>query len=64
MTTQEVRVTLTLEVDADQSKDDIIAFIKKAIDNRSRQHFIESKPRCNFIKIDKIEEESEIYDNE
>ena len=62
--TQEVRVTLTLEVDASQTKDDINDFFTNAIVKRSLQHLIEAKPSFKLVKIDKIEEESEIYDTE
>lgn len=62
--TQEVRVTLTLEVDASQTKDDIFSFLKKAIEHRCVQHTIENKPSYSLTEIENIEEESEIYDTE
>lgn len=62
--TQEVRVTLTLKVDANQSKEDIMSFVNHAINKRGIQHRIESKPYYSFTKINKIEEESEIYKTE
>ena len=61
--TQEIRVTLTLEVDASQSKEDVTSFVTNAISKRAIQHRIEGKPYYSLARIDKIEEEAEIYGN-
>lgn len=61
---QEVQITLTLEVDADKSKEDIKRFFWD-MENAYTQT-VSAKNRTEFSKITLIDvkEESDIYDNE
>ena len=56
--TQEVRITLTLEVDVTQTKEDIIDFAQEMIENYT------AKVGYAFMPPIKVVEESEIYNND
>ena len=61
--TQEVQIILTLEVDANKSKDDIKAFFNDMEQTYTRT--VSDRNRCEFPKITLIyiKEEAEIYNN-
>lgn len=61
---QEVQIILTLEVDADKSKEDIKAFFKDMEETYTRT--VSDRNRWEFSKITLIDvkEESEIYNSE
>lgn len=54
--TQEVQVTLTLEVDITRQKQDIEDFVEKLTNKANNKHF-------TFVKFE-VKEEAEIYGNE
>lgn len=57
--TQEVRVTITLEVDVTRSKEDIQEFVKNMVSKATfKSDFYDSSGEI------KIEEEAEIYGND
>lgn len=62
--TQEVQVTLTLEVDVTQQKSDIEIFIKELINTHSLRSSNYNRTVFNFHEGIIIKEESEIYQNE
>lgn len=61
--TQEVQVTLTLEVDVTQQKTDIEQFVRDLINTHTFHSSSYNRMVFDFIDIIEIKEESEIYDN-
>ena len=61
--TQEVQVTLTLEVDATLSKGDIKKELKKLINLGALQSTTYQRMLIPRIKIEEVKEEAEIYNN-
>ena len=62
--TQEVQVTLTLEVDVTQSKPDIEKFIKDLINTHTFHSSTYNRMVYDFTNEIVIKEEAEIYQNE
>lgn len=62
--TQEVQVTLTLEVDVTQSKSDIEKFIKDLINTHTRRSSTYNRMVFDFHEEIIVKEEAEIYNNE
>ena len=62
--TQEVQVTLTLEVDITQQKEDIEKFIRGLITSHIYLSSTYNRMVFNFMDSIIIKEESEIYQNE
>lgn len=60
--TQEVQVTLTLEVDATQQKGDIENFIKELINTHTFHSSTYNRMVFDFHDKIEIKEESEIYE--
>lgn len=62
--TQEVQVTLTLEVDVTQSKEDIKNFIKELINTHTFHSSTYNRMVFDFHAEFDVKEESEIYETE
>ena len=62
--TQEVQVTISLEVDASKSKEDIKAFILDMVDSYENYGSRNVHIQVTKSEITDIKEESEIYDAE
>ena len=60
---QEVQVTLTLEVDVTQSKEDIKKELKRLINLGTLQSTTYQRMLIPIIKIEEVKEEAEIYNN-
>ena len=60
---QEVQVTLTLEVDVTQSKEDIKKELKRLINLGTLQSTTYQRMLIHRIKIEEVKEEAEIYNN-
>ena len=61
--TQEVQVTLTLEVDTTLSKEDIKKELKRLINLGTLQSITYQRMLIPRIKIEEVKEEAEIYNN-
>ena len=61
--TQEVQVTLTLEVDTTLSKEDIKKELKRLINLGTLQSTTYQRMLIPIIKIEEVKEEAEIYNN-
>ena len=61
--TQEVQVTLTLEVDTTLSKEDIKKELKRIINLGTLQSTTYQRMLIPRIKIEEVKEEAEIYNN-
>ena len=61
--TQEVQVTLTLEVDTTLSKEDIKKELKRLINLGTLQSTTYQRMLILRIKIEEVKEEAEIYNN-
>lgn len=59
--TQEVQVTLTLEVDVTQSKEDIIAFVKDLINTHTLHSSTYNRMTYDFHSEFTVKEEREVY---
>lgn len=62
--TQEVEVTITLEVDCSQSKQDIQNYINEMEQTHTRVASTANRMLFPMFKIKGIKEEAEIYGNE
>lgn len=62
--TQEVQVTLTLEVDVTQQKEDIVNFIKDLINTHTLHSSTYNRMVFDFHTKFDVKEEAEIYNND